>query len=90
MQITYKSVEPQIEGLKEAGRIALDGIVSYLLTEGVLNTIVALIFKERLPLEVIVIITGVLMSVLKGLDKDRHLTGKLEGDVGKTKGLAGF
>ena len=88
--ITYKSVEPFIEGLKEAGRVALDGIFSYLLTEGVLNSIILLIFGERLPLGVIVIITGAVMSILKGWDKQLHLTGKIEGDDGKTKGLAQF
>lgn len=90
MKVTYTDVKPLVEGLKEGARVALDGIISYLLTEGVLNSIILLIFGERLPLSVIVIITGAVMSILKGWDKQLHLTGKIEGDATKIKGLTQF
>ncbi|MFA5036134.1 MAG: hypothetical protein WC479_03065 [Candidatus Izemoplasmatales bacterium] len=35
-------------------------------------------------------ITLILTAILKGIDKDTHLTGKLEGDEAKTKGLTGY
>ena len=90
MQITYTNVKPLIEGLKEAGRIALVAIVSWLLTEGVLNSLFVLIFKEKMSSEAILMLTGVMMSILKGWDKDLHLTGKIEGNDQLTKGLTQF
>jgi hypothetical protein len=90
MKVTYTDVKPMLEGLKEAGRVALIAIVSWLLTEGVLNSLFVLIFKERMSSEAILMLVGVATSILKGWDKDRHLTGKIEGDSTLTKGLTQF
>ena len=90
MQITYKNVTPLVEGLKEAGRVALVAIISWLLTEGVINSLLILIFKTKLSPELVLMLTGLITSIVKGWDKDLHLTGKIEGDDVKTKGLTQF
>ncbi|MDD4027018.1 MAG: hypothetical protein PHO75_02400 [Candidatus Shapirobacteria bacterium] len=90
MQVTYKNVQPLIEGLKEAGRVALVAIISWLLTEGVINSLLVLIFKTKLSPELVLMLTGLFTSIVKGWDKDLHLTGKIEGDDTKTKGLTQF
>ena len=90
MQITYKNVTPLVEGLKEAGRVALVAIISWLLTEGVINSLLMLIFKTKLSPELVLMLTGLITSIVKGWDKDLHLTGKIEGDDVKTKGLTQF
>lgn len=89
-KITYSDVKPLVEGLKEAGRVALVALVSWLLTEGIINSIFVLIFKDRLSSEAILMLTGLMTAIIKGWDKDLHLTGKIEGDDTKTKGLTQF
>lgn len=64
-----------VEGLKELVRTALMGGVSYLLTGGVLQSIVTYFFSSRLSPEMIVILTGLLTSILSGLDKWNHKEG---------------
>jgi len=65
------------EALKEFGRVALLGLVSWLLTEGV---IVALVNALGGSLDIAArsIITGIITSALKSADKWLHQKGKVE------------
>ena len=85
--ITYKSVKPLIEGLKEVGRILVLGVIPVILTGINLSTGE---IKINWSIVLATSITIVLTALLKGVDKNRHLTGKLEGDDVKTKGLTQF
>lgn len=87
MKITYSNVQPFVEGLKELGRIVLLGIVPILITSINLTTGEISINWIIVRATALVI---VLTAILKGIDKDRHLTGKIEGDEAKTKGLTQF
>lgn len=88
--VTYTEVKPLIEGLKDTGRTILLAVISYLVTEGVMNTLIGVIFGDKLSPELILIISGLITSILKGIDKDIHLTGKLEGNDTLTRGLTQF
>lgn len=87
MKITYSNVQPFVEGLKELGRIVLLGIIPILITSISLTTGEININWVIVKATALVI---VLTAILKGVDKDRHLTGKIEGDDAKTKGLTQF
>jgi hypothetical protein len=87
MKISYTNVKPFVEGLKELGRIVLLGIIPILITSINLNTGEININWIIVRATAFVI---VLTAILKGIDKDRHLTGKIEGDDAKTKGLTQF
>lgn len=86
-KITYTDVKPFVEGLKELGRIVLLGIIPIAITGINLETGEININWVIVRATAIVI---VLTAILKGIDKDRHLTGKIEGDETKTKGLTQF
>jgi hypothetical protein len=64
-----------IEGAKELGRVILLGIVSFALTEGVINTILVKIGVFADP-EIRLVIIGFLTSALRAVDKFLHETGK--------------
>ena len=87
MKISYTNVKPFVEGLKELGRIVLLGIIPILITSINLNTGEININWIIVRATAFVI---VLTAILKGIDKDRHLTGKIEGDDAKTRGLTQF
>jgi len=87
LTVTYKLVEPLVEGLKEVGRVLLLGIIPIILTG--INITTGEI-KINWPIVLASSITIVLTALLKGVDKDRHLTGKIEGDEAKTRGLTQF
>ena len=89
-EVTYTEVKPFKEGLKEAGRTILLGIFSYLITEGVINNVLMIIFSEKLGQQTIALMSGLLLSVLRGIDKDLHLTGKIEGNDTLTRGITQF
>ena len=85
--ITYKAVEPFIEGLKEMARVVLLGVIPVIVTS--INTstgVFAINWNVVLATGVVLFLT----ATLKGLDKDIHLEGKLENDEQKTKGLTHF
>lgn len=69
---------------KEFGRVVLLGAVSYLLTAGVLTTLVSILFGVKLDTQIQVVIVGLLTSVLKGVDRQLHDSGVAE------KGLTRF
>ena len=87
MKVTYTSVEPFIEGLKEIGRVMLLGIIPVILMS--INTATGEI-AINWSIVLATALTVFLTALLKGLDKDIHLTGKLEGDESKIKGLTQF
>lgn len=60
------------EILKESLRVVFLAVVSYLLTDGVINYLVVHFAGESLSLELIVLITGLLTSVLRGIEKQLH------------------
>lgn len=87
MKITYTDVQPLVEGIKQVGRVVLLGVAPIILTGINLNTgDISINWK----IVVATSITIALTAILSGIDKDRHLTGKLEGDENKTKGLTQF
>jgi hypothetical protein len=87
MQVTYTNVKPIIEGVKEVGRVVVLGIIPIILSGINISTGE---IKINWAIVLASAITIVLTALLKGIDKDRHLEGKLEGDDGKTRGLAQF
>ena len=84
----------QSEALLEGGRVVLLAVVSYLLTEGVLATTLDLIFGVRLDATAKALLTGLVTTVLRSVDKYLHEASKTEqkpneGLLGE-KGLTGF
>lgn len=61
-----------IEGLKQVGRVALFAVVSWLLTVGVIESILVAIFKESMNAGTITLLSGFLTSLLTGIDKALH------------------
>lgn len=87
MKITYENVKPLVEGLKETARVVLLGIIPIILTGINITTgVIAINWAVVLASGLAILMT----AILKGVDKDRHLTGKLENDVQMTKGLTQF
>jgi hypothetical protein len=85
-----------VESVKEAGRMALLGVVGYLLSAGVLESILNVVFGVSLSMEVKLMIAGFITTALKSADKWLHETAKnqpvktrKEGLLGE-KGLTGF
>lgn len=61
-----------LEIIKEVGRNAVLGIVSYLLTEGALNAIIVAVGGEKLTPQYVILITSGLTYVLRGIEKSLH------------------
>lgn len=95
VDIVEVEVNPVKEAVKEPLRYIELAVVSFLLTEGIISTLISLIIGNRLSPELVLIITGFLTSVLRGYDKFLHVTAKSEptktnqGLLG-IKGLTGF
>lgn len=77
-----------LEALKEPARLIALAIVSWLLTEGVGLAMTA--FGAKLDDTTKLLITGILTSALRGLDKYLHEIGKDSGDENMAKGLVRF
>lgn len=73
-----------IEAIKEGLRVVVLGVVSYLLTVGVIDNLIHTYLGTRIDLSAQVIIVGAATSVLRGIDAWLHETGKME------KGLTRF
>lgn len=87
MKVEYTNVKPLLEGVKQMGRVVLLGIIPIMLFG--INTdtgVISINWAKVLASALSVALTAILM----GIDKDRHLTGKIEGDDTKTKGLTLF
>lgn len=66
-----------VEVVKEFLRNALLGGISYLLVEGVLNTLVLGVVGERLDLQYVAILVALLGYILRGIEKQLHKAEKL-------------
>jgi hypothetical protein len=83
--------KPQLEALKEAGRLVLIALVSYLATAGTLELLLTgLVDTKWIPQ-----ITLLLMTILRWLDKLMHETSKVEmakpkSEVTEPSGLVPF
>lgn len=75
---------------KETLRLIVTALVSYLLTDGVINTIVGWLFGTRLSPEMVVIMTGAFTTVIKSLDRALHNVGVTVGDESLTKSILRF
>jgi hypothetical protein len=91
-----EETSPTKEAIKEPLRYVLLSVVSFLLTEGVLNGFLTWLIGTKLDLATVLLITGLLTAILRGVDKFLHETEKLEptktqneGYLG-IKGLTGF
>ena len=78
-----------LQGAKELGRIVAISIVSYLLTEGVVGGLLGVVGLRLTP-EMKLVIVGVLLSVLKAVDKWLHELGKSTGNDSMSRGLTRF
>lgn len=72
---------------KETFRLIASALISYLLTEGVINTLVLYFSGTRLTPEMTVIITGAVTTVIKSLDRSLHNVGVTVGDENLTKSI---
>lgn len=77
-------------GLLEGGRVILLAFVSYLLTMGVVDTIVAHTIGTKLDASLQLIITGLITSGLRGIDKWLHERSDKGTGFLQSKGLTGF
>ena len=59
------------EGIKEAGRVAIFAVVSYLLTEGVVGQLLEVI-KITIDPAMKLVIIGLITSILRAVDKWGH------------------
>ena len=75
--------------LKEVGRIILLAVVSWLLTEGVLDVVLNAFGVDLSP-EIKLAIIGISTTVLKGIDRQLHELGKEFGSDSLVKGLTRF
>lgn len=83
---------PIKEALLEGGRVVLLAVVSWLLTGVVLTNIVAAVVGTHLDANTQLIITGILTTGLRAVDKWLHENGKDTDKAGMLgmKGLTGF
>lgn len=79
-----------IEATKEAGRLLLLAIVSYLLTEGVLDYILSYFLGVQIDTTTKVQVIAIITTLLRSIDKYLHETGKDSGSDSPFKGLTGF
>lgn len=76
------------EAIKEPGRLVLLAVVSWLLTEG--SSLIVNRLGGQLSSETKMIVTGLLISTLRGVDAYLHELGKEMGNENLTKGLTRF
>ena len=61
-----------VEIIKEVGRNAVLGIISYLLTVGVLDNLIVVLGGDKLDPQYVVLITSGLTYLLRGIEKALH------------------
>jgi len=81
---------PILEALKEAGRVMLLGTVSWLLTDGILDMILTVIFGTRIDATTKAIIISALFTALRSADKWIHEAGKEVASKNMILGLTRF
>jgi len=87
---TQAKTQATIESGKEMGRLLLIAIVSYLLTTGVLDTLVAFVFRTHLSPDQRLQLTGLIMLLLRALDAWLHEMGKQTNNPRLIRGLVQF
>lgn len=77
-----------IEGLKEGLRVVILGVVSYLITDGVVQSLIMWLFGSKMDAAQMTMVTGLVLSILKSIDKWLYKTDRtiipLEGATGIT------
>lgn len=79
-----------IKALKEAGRLIVLAVISYILTNGVVDIIVQAIAGEHLTPEIKLQMISYITLVLKAADKFIHEYGKENNIDTLTKGITRF
>lgn len=92
--ITTKN-KPLIEAIKEPSRYVVIAIVSYLLTDGVLEGLLTYFTGNTLEPQAKLIVISLITAVIRGIDKWLFETQKIKAESTKTdlpnyKGLTGF
>lgn len=64
-----------IEVLKEALRVVVLAVVSFLLTDNVVNNLVVFFGGKSLEPQLVIITTGLILSILRGVEKELHSKG---------------
>jgi hypothetical protein len=82
--------KPLIEAIKEPLRYILIAVVSYLLTETVIEQVILLVFGAGIDPATKLMITGLLTALLRGIDKWLHEIGLDKGPDSLIKGLTRF
>lgn len=77
-----------LEAIKEPARLVALAVISWLLTEGVGLAMAA--YGAKLDTNTQLLLTGILTSALRGLDKYLHMVGKEIGSDNLTKGIVRF
>jgi hypothetical protein len=81
---------PFLESMKELGRLLLITLVSYLLTEGMLDIVINSLFGTRIDAFTKAQVVGIVLFILRTIDKYLHEKGKVEGDPNLQGGLTRF
>lgn len=81
---------PAKEAVLEALRVISLAFISYLLISGVLETIIVLLFGEKIQPELKTLLIGLVTTILRAVDKFIHEFGKEKNDFGLSKGLTQF
>ena len=81
---------PVGEGGKEGGRVIVLSIVSYLLTEGVVGTVVTELTGQGLSPALTIVVTGIILAALRGFSEWMHEEGKDRFDPTMVRGLTRF
>lgn len=87
MKIIYTNVKPFVEAIKEVGRVVLLGIIPIIIM-GINGSTGEIVINWKII--VATTVTLILTAILKGVDKDLHLVGKIEDNDTLKKGITQF
>ena len=62
------------EALKEIGRLVLSAVIGYLLTEGIIDMLITLTFKESLDIPTKTMLVTLIGSIIRVVDRYVHVT----------------
>jgi len=79
-----------IEALKEGGRLLLLAVVSYVLTEGLIDLAIEYFIGAKIDLTTKAQLVGLLTTALRAVDKYLHELGKENGSELLSAGLTRF
>lgn len=83
---------PMVEAGREFGRLVILSVISYFLTEGIIESLLQRFFAEGMDPQMKTMVVGLVVYVLRSVDKWMHETAKQTGKegLGGDKGLTGF